>query len=533
MSFSFNADSCRFPSSRRVVFAGRGAVCCTQPLAAQAGLEIMRRGGNAIDAAIAAAACMTVLEPCSNGIGGDAFAIVSAGGKLYGLNSSGPAPKLANADALRGSGAIPKLGWYSVTVPGAPAAWAALSSRFGKLTLGELLNPAITYAAEGFPVATLSAHFWDRAFHNYYPRRNEEAFSPWFDTFAPQGRAPMAGEIMRLPDHARTLNELAQTECESFYRGRLAGVIDEWSRKTGGWLRRGDLESYAPEWVTPLSVNYRGYTVHELPPNGQGIVALMALGILDGLKLPERGEAAYHLQLEAMKLAFADGLRNIAEPRAMKVSPQELLAPERLARRRELIGESARLPEPGGPDRGGTIYLCTADGEGNMVSYIQSNYLGFGSGLVVPGTGIALHSRGLGFSLDAESANVLAPGKRPYHTIIPGFLSREGRHLGPFGVMGAYMQPQGHVQVISNLLDFGMNPQEALDAPRWQWMERNKILLEPGFTEAEVNALSARGHEIGRGDPKEFGRGQIILRDENGTLCAATEPRADGSIAAM
>lgn len=530
MSFPFNAENYRYPSRRRAVFARRGMVCASQPLAAQAGLDALRRGGNAVDAVLAAAACLTVIEPTSNGLGGDAFAIVWHGGQMYGLNSSGPAPALADAAFLREKyGEMPSLGWYPVTVPGIPAAWAALNGRFGRLTLADTLSAAIDYAGHGFPVAPVTASFWEQGCRTFAARGGE--FGEWLDTFAPHGRAPRAGEVAYLPRHAESLREIAETNAESFYRGRLAGKIDAASRAAGGWLRAEDLAQFQPEWVQPLSVDYRGYTVHELPPNGHGLVVLETLGILSGLELGKGTAEDVHRQLEAMKLGYADGLRYIADPAAMRVSPAELLDEGYLASRRALIGGTAREPESGDPHCGGTVYLCAADGEGNMVSYIQSNYKGFGSGIVVPGTGIALHDRGCNFSLEEGAANCLAPGKRPYHTIIPGFLTKGGRAVGPFGVMGAFMQPQGHVQAVMNMLDFGCNPQEALDAPRWQWKGGKSIELEPGFDGAIAEELKRRGHEVSVGDPYEFGRGQIIWRDEEGTLCGATEPRADGGIA--
>ena len=531
MSFSFDAGSYRYPSRRRVVFAGNGMVCASQPLAAQAGVDALRRGGNAVDAVLAAAGCLTVLEPASNGLGGDAFAIVWHNGRMYGLNSSGPAPALADAAFLREKyGRMPAHGWYPVNVPGIPAAWAALNGRFGRLSLAETLSAAIGYAEGGFPVAPVSAKFWQSGCETYSALGDE--FGPWMDTFAPKGHAPRAGEIVRLPQHGESLREIAETNAESFYRGRLAGKIDAASRAGGGWLRAEDLAEFYPEWVEPMSVDYRGFTVHELPPNGHGLVVLETLALLSGLGMGSGDAGDVHRQIEAMKLAYADGLKYIAEPSAMRVAPSELLGGEYLARRRALIGDTAREPEAGDPHCGGTVYLCAADGEGNMVSYIQSNYMGFGSGIVVPGTGIALHNRGCNFSLEEGAANCLAPGKRPYHTIIPGFLTRNGEAVGPFGVMGAFMQPQGHVQAVMNMIDYGCNPQEALDAPRWQWKGGKSIELEPGFDGAIAAELKRRGHEVSVGDPYEFGRGQIILRDENGTLCGATEPRTDGGIAA-
>ena len=533
MAFPFDPSVYRTASQRRCVLAKRGMVCASQPLAAQAGLDILRRGGNAVDAAIATAAALTVVEPTSNGVGGDAFAQIWMGGRLYGLNGSGPAPALADAQFLRKCfGSIPEQGWYGVTVPGAPAAWAEAHRRFGRLPFAELFTSAISYAAEGWPVAPVVARRWRGEAGRFRPYMADELYSPWFETFAPGGKAPEAGQTVRLPDLARTLRSLAATDCESFYRGGLAREIDAWSRKTGGWLREGDLAAFRAEWVEPLGVDYRGYRVWELPPNGHGLVALMALGILQGFPRLDASPESAHRAIEALKLAYADGKRYIAERRDMDVRAESLLEPAYLARRGAQIGAKALYPEPGDPDCGGTVYFCTADGEGNMVSWIQSNYKNFGSGVVIPGTGIALHDRGCNFSLDKASPNCLAPGRRPYHTIIPGFLTKDGEAVGPFGVMGAFMQPQGHLQVMINLLDLGMNPQEALDAPRWQWTEGRSVELEDSFPAGAAASLAAMGHELSTGDSLDFGRGQMIWRDGGGVLCGATEPRADGGIAA-
>ena len=319
------------------------------------------------------------------------------------------------------------------------------------------------------------------------------------------------------------------------YEGSLADAIDAFSRKTGGYIRKEDLEGYQPQWVDPIKVNYRGTDVWEMPPNGDGLVVLAALAILNNIELdrehPDSPEN-FHKLIEAMKVGYEDGLKYISDPRTMKVPAEAIIAPEYAKKRAALIGEEAIHPFPGEPTAGSTIYLCTADAEGNMVSLIQSNFNGFGSGIVVPGTGISLQNRGFGFSLDPESPNVLAPGKKSFHTIIPGFLTKDGKALGPFGVMGAFMQPQGQLQVAVNMIDFGMNPQEALDRPRWEWVKDKKIVLEESVPEEIAEALRARGHEVGREpDTSVFGRGQIILRDEEGVLTGATEPRADGTVA--
>jgi gamma-glutamyltranspeptidase/glutathione hydrolase len=359
-----------------------------------------------------------------------------------------------------------------------------------------------------------------------------EEFKHWFATFAPDGRPPRVGEVWRSPNHAATLRSIAESGAESFYRGELADRIVRFSDDYGGYLKEEDLAGFRSAWVEPIHINYRGYDVWELPPNGQGLVALMALNILKGFDFGTREDVeTYHRQLEALKLAFVDGRKYITEPAMMKVAVEDLLSFAYAEERRKLIGDTALRPEPGKPGPGGTVYLATADGEGNMVSYIQSNYMGFGSGLVVPGTGISLQNRGCNFSLDPKHDNRLEPGKRPYHTIIPGFLTQNGEAMGPFGVMGGFMQPQGHVQVIMNTIDFGLNPQAALDAPRWRWLEGRKVRVEPELPQHIVQALVRRGHRmsysLGGGG---FGRGQIIWRDEEGVLAGGTEPRADGAI---
>lgn len=535
MNLSYDALKYSYPSRRSVIYGKKGMVATTQPLAAQAGLSIMKKGGNAVDAAIATAICMVVLEPNNCGIGGDAFALVWVKDKLYGLNASGMAPMAINADEIRAKygTAIPKQGWASVTVPGIPSAWVELSKKFGKLPFKSLFEPAIEYAKNGFPVAPVTAKLWGDYYKKYSASFNEECLMNWFTTFGIDGRAPKPGETMYLRDHAKTLEELAETDCESIYRGRLAEVIDEFSRKTGGYIRKEDLVAYHPEWVEPISIDYKGYTVSEMPPNGHGLTALLALKILSGFDFKCRDcTDTYHKQIEAMKLAFSDAQKYVTDPRYMTVTVDQLLSDEYTSRRRSLICDKALKPEAGDPRCGGTIYLCAADGEGNMVSYIQSNYIGFGSGVVVPGTGISFQCRGAGFSLDPNHDNYLVPGKRPYHTIIPGFLSRDGKAVGPFGVMGGFMQPQGHVQMVMNTVDFHMNPQEALDAPRWQWQGGMKIEVERSFPTAETEQLLRMGHDMVV--PTEnvfFGRGQIIWRDDNGVLCGATEPRSDGTVA--
>ncbi|MEG1602692.1 MAG: gamma-glutamyltransferase family protein [Cloacibacillus sp.] len=532
----FNAEKYSYPSRRTLVYGARGMTATTQPLAAQAGLEMLRRGGNAVDAAVAAAACLTVVEPTSNGIGGDAFALVWMKGELHGLNSSGFAPALADASALsaRGLNKMPLYGWEAVTVPGAPGAWAELNARFGRLPLQEVLAPAVYYAENGFPVSPTVSLLWKKAFAEFKKNLKGAEFAPLFDSFTKEGRAPEPGELWRSPQQGQTLRKIAESGARSFYAGELAAAIDAYSRQYGGWLRAEDLAAFAPEWVKPICADYRGYKVWEIPPNGQGIVALMALNILKNFELTGRECArSYHLQIEAIKLAFAEAVAEVGDPRRMKKSVEAMISDELAARSAAMLDERrAGLPTSERQSSGGTVYLAAADDEGNMVSMIQSNYHGFGSGLCVPGTGITLHNRGNNFSLDPASPNFLTPGVKPYHTIIPGFITKNERAVGPFGVMGAFMQPQGHLQMIVNMVDFALNPQESLDAPRWQWLDGRRVGLEQGVDNHIARELSAMGHDIRVDhDCTSYGRGQMILRDEGGSLVGATEPRADGCVA--
>ena len=537
-------DSTPYPSRRSPTYARNGMVAASQPQAAQVGRDILVIGGNAVDAAIATAAALTVVEPTGCGIGGDAFALVwiasddQGNGELHGLNASGTAPAGLNRETLveQGHKEVPLYGWTPVTVPGTPSAWAELSRRFGKLDFATLLVPAIRLAREGFPVSPVIASLWQRDTATLKRHLDGEATRPWFETFTVEGRAPEAGQWFQSEDHAKTLEAIAESKAESFYRGELAERIDAFSRDTGGYLRKEDLAGYHSEWVKPISVRYRDVDVWEIPPNGQGLVALMALRLLDGYPASHRDDPELlHRQFEAMKLAYTDGKAHISQPDAMTYSVEQLLSNGYTDQRRSLIGDTAISPEPGKPNAGGTVYLATADSEGNMVSFIQSNYHGFGSGVVVPGTGIALQNRGHDFSLDEKHDNCLAPGKKTFHTIIPGFLTKAGKAMGPFGVMGGFMQPQGHVQVVMNLIDFGLNPQAALDAPRWQWMGDKTIGIEHGYPPQLVRAMLARGHAMKvDADSRTYGRGQVILRDpDSGTYCGGTEPRSDAAIAVL
>lgn len=525
-----------FPSKRNTVIANRGMVATSQPLAAQAGLDILKKGGNAVDAAIATAAALTVVEPTSNGIGADAFALVWMKDELYGLNASGPSAQSISKEALaaRGLDKIPMHGVIPVTVPGAPSAWAALSKRFGKLSLEEVLAPAISYAEEGYPISVTLGQNWQNAYKKYKQILTSEEFKPWFDTFSIDGRMPDIGEVWRSPGHASTLRQIAQTNGDAFYKGEIADKIASFMKQHNGFITKEDLASYKPEWVNPIRVGYKGYDVWEIPPNGQGIVAQMALNIFQHGEAKWQDADSLHTQIEAMKLAYTDGKAFVTERTQMPVDVEILLSKEYGATRFAEITDMALDPKPFDIPKGGTVYLATADADGNMVSYIQSNYMGFGSGVVVPETGIALQNRGYDFSLDENHPNFLQPGKRTYHTIIPGFLTKDGQAVGPFGVMGGYMQPQGHFQVVTSTVDFHLNPQAALDMPRWQWMGEKRIEVEPHFPNYLVQALARKGHDIHVAvDGGIFGRGQIIWRDQKtGVLYGGTEPRTDGSIAA-
>jgi gamma-glutamyltranspeptidase/glutathione hydrolase len=530
-----------YPSVRSPVFA-RNIVATSHPLAAQAGLAAMARGGNAIDAAVAAAAAMTIVEPCSNGLGSDAFAIVWDGTALHGLNASGRAPAAWTPGYFHrkhgGAAATPpRRGWDSVTVPGAVSAWAALSARFGRLPFAELLAPAIDIAERGYAVPLVVQRKWAAA-----AALPELTGQPGFaQAFLPRGRAPEVGERFALPDAARTLRLVAQTRGEAFYRGEIAQAIARHAAAHGGAMTEADLAAHAPEWVGTIAQAYRGVDVHEIPPNGQGIAALMALGMLERFDLrgfgPDSAEAA-HLQIEAIKLAFADLHAHVGEAAAMDgagVTAAHLLDKDYLAARARLIDpRRARQFSTGLPARGGTIYLTAADADGRMVSFIQSNYMGFGSGVVVPGTGVSLQNRGHGFSLAAGHANVVAPGKRPFHTIIPAFALRDGRPLMSFGVMGGHMQPQGHVQALVRMLDFDQHPQAACDAPRWRVDGGLALGVEAHMDAAVVDGLKARGHAIAdvADSYQDFGAGQFIWSLGEPAVdgyVAASDPRRDGA----
>jgi len=534
-------DWARGYASVRLPVFGRNVVSTSHPLAAQAGLRMLMAGGNAVDAAVATAAVMTVVEPVSNGLGSDAFCILWDGSALHGLNASGRAPAAWTPEYFRrkhGADAKtpPRRGWDSATVPGAVAGWVALSKRFGRLPFADLLQPAIAVAERGYAVPVVVQQKWAAA------AKLLAAEPGYAEAFMPRGRAPAVGELFRFSAAARSLRLIADTRGEAFYGGEIAEAAARHARECGGAMTAADFAGYAPEWVEPLAKEYRGHTLHEIPPNGQGIAAQVALGILqnfDIAALPVDGVAAQHLQIEAMKLAFADVYRYVSEPASMTVSPAEMLSDAYLASRARLIDpQRAQDFGAGNPIKAGTIYLTAADESGMMVSFIQSNYMGFGSGVVVPGYGLSMQNRGHGFSLDAASPNVVAPGKRPFHTIIPGFLTRGGGPQMSFGVMGGNMQPQGHLQTLVRMLDHGQNPQAACDAPRWRFNQGLEINVERDMDPATVRGLAELGHRIDviEDSYQDFGAGQFIWRlGDPGVegYVAASDPRRDGQAAAF
>jgi len=517
-----------FPyTSQRMPVLAKNVVATSQPLAAQAGLQMLYRGGNAVDAALAAAITLTVVEPTSNGIGSDLFAILWDGKKLHGLNASGRSPAGWTPDRFKGKAAMPIHGWDSVTVPGCVSAWADLSAKFGKLPFEQLFEFAIKYARESYMVSPITALSWARQAPNF------KDFSEFSWTFLPKDRAPYAGERFYCPQQAETLEEIAATKGESFYRGTLAERIALASASDDGAMTTADLAEHRNEWVDTISIDYRGYRLHEIPPNGHGIASLTALGILSHFDVsshPADSADSIHLQIEAMKLGFADAWKHVSEPATMQTTVEEMLDSAYLAKRSKLIDmKRAQQPTSGIPKDGGTVYLTTADESGMMVSLIQSNYMGFGSGVVVPGTGISLQNRGAGFKLVPGHANEVGPRKRPYHTIIPGFLTRDGQPVMSFGVMGGMMQPQGHLQMIVRLVDYHQNPQACTDAPRWIVNPDYTICVEDRMPGSVTEELVKRGHKIVPPEVPMFGFGgaQLIHRHEDGYL-AASDHRKDG-----
>jgi gamma-glutamyltranspeptidase/glutathione hydrolase len=544
-------------ATRSEVLGRHGMVCTSVPAATEVGIDILKRGGSAVDAAIAANATQGLMEPVSNGIGGDLFAIVYSAkeNKLYGINGSGRSPLGLSYDQMKSELAklqretIPPRGMLPISVPGAVDAWAELHAKFGKLKLSDDLAPAIRYAEEGFPVTELIAFYWHSG-----PELYKEFPGAFLQTYTldGKGRTPAKGDIFKNPDLANTLRAIAEKGRDAFYKGAIADKIDEFMRANGGFLRKADFEMHTSTWVEPVSINYRGYDVFELPPNGQGIATLQILNILEGFDLRRMGRNSpetLHTMIEAKKIAWADRAKFYADPAFTKIPLKGLLSKSYAAERRKLIdpNHAAKKITAGNPalDQGDTIYLCTADDEGNMVSLIQSNYRGMGSGIVVPGLGFMFQDRGELFSMEPGHANVYAPGKRPFHTIIPGFVMKDGKPWEAFGVMGGGMQPQGHVQVLTNQIDFGLNVQEAGDASRWQHEGDNeptgeKLTEQGGYVEVEsgipyetVRELRKRGHDV-RFDVGGYGGYQAIrveMHDGQRVYVGASESRKDGMAA--
>ena len=567
-------------ATRSEVLATHGMVCTSVPAATEVGVEILKRGGSAVDAAIAANATLGLMEPVSNGIGGDLFAIVYSAkeNKLYGINGSGRSPLGLSYDQMKaeleklqkppspqsspwpgrggreapGEGRalkIPPAGMLPISVPGCVDAWAELHKKFGKLKLSDDLGPAIRYAEEGFPVTDLIAYYW-----SFGPRLYKGLPGAFVATYTldRKGRTPGKGDVFKNPDLAGTLRLIGEKGRDAFYTGEIADKIDAFMRTNGGFLRKTDLEKHTSTWIDPVSVNYRGYDIFELPPNGQGIATLQILNILEGFDLRAMGRNSpetLHTMIEAKKIAWADRAKFYADPAFAKVPLAGLLSKGYAAERRKLIDQdrATKQVEAGNPalDQGDTIYMCTADDEGNMVSLIQSNYRGMGSGIVVPGLGFMFQDRGELFSMDPRHANVYAPRKRPFHTIIPGFVMKHGKPWEAFGVMGGGMQPQGHVQVLTNQIDFGLNVQEAGDASRWQHEGDNeptgeKMNASGGYVEVEsgipyetVRELRKKGHDV-RFDVGGYGGYQAIkveMHDGRRVYVGASESRKDGMAA--
>lgn len=533
-------------ATRSEVIGQHGMVASSQPLATQIGLDILKKGGSAVDAAIAVNAALGLMEPTGSGVGGDLFAIVyeAKTGKLYGLNASGRSPKELTLQYFKEKGykSIPPLGPLPVNVPGCVDGWIELNKRFGKLTMEQILLPAIGYAENGFPVSELVAYYMGRSVASMGGK-----FPNVLETYTVDGKnAPKKGDIFKNPMLANTYRKIAKEGRDAFYKGEIAHTIADFIRSQGGFLSYDDLASHHSEWVEPVSTNYRGYDVWELPPNGQGIAALEMLNILEGYdfsKIPYGSSKHIHLFTEAKQLAFEDRAKYYADMQFSKVPVQQLISKKYADERRKLINENkAGIYNAGDPMEGGTIYLTTADSEGNMVSLIQSNYRGMGSGMVPPGLGFMLQDRGELFNLDPNHANAYAPGKRPFHTIIPSFITKNGVPFVSFGVMGGDFQPMGHVQIVMNLIDFGMNLQEAGDAPRINHSggsdptgigtpERGEIQLESGFDYQVIRELMQMGHKVGYtfGD---YGGYQAIMYDSTRKeYFGASESRKDGQAA--
>ncbi|HME88467.1 MAG TPA: gamma-glutamyltransferase [Chthoniobacterales bacterium] len=541
-------------ATRSEVVARHGMVCTSVPLATEVGVEILKRGGSAVDAAIAANAALGLMEPVSNGIGGDLFAIVyrAKDNKLYGINGSGRSPLGLSYEQMKveldklNRKTIPPTGTLPISTPGCVDAWAELHKKFGKLKFADDLAPAIRYAEEGFPVSELIAYYWGRSvpLYNNLPGAFLETY-----ILDGKGRAPGKGDVFKNLALAKTLRLIGEKGRDVFYKGEIADKIDGFMRENGGFLRKVDFEKHTSTWVDPVSVNYRGYDVFELPPNSQGVATLQMLNILEGFDLKAMGRNSaetLHTMIETKKIVWADRATYYADPAFAKIPLTKLLSKEYAAERRKLIdpNRAAKTVAAGKIDDGDTIYMCTADDEGNMVSLIQSNYRGMGSGIVVPGLGFMFQDRGELFSMETSHPNIFAPGKRPFHTIIPGFVMKDGKPWEAFGVMGGGMQPQGHVQVLTNQIDFGLNVQEAGDASRWQHEGDNEptgekmenggyVNLESGISAETQRELKKRGHDV-RVDVGGYGGYQAIKvewHDGQRVYLGASESRKDGMAA--
>ena len=519
-------------TGRSIVRAEQGMVATSQPLATQAGLEVLRHGGNAVDAAIAVAAVLNVTEPMMTGVGGDMFAIVywAQDGKLHALSASGRAPKALTPEyfAQHGMKQVPVRGMEPITVPGAFDGWTTLLGRYGTRNMSELLQPAIHYAEQGYPVMEKASEDWEEVVDVL--KRDPSAAS----TYLVNGEAPKPGEVFKNPHLAATLRQLASGGREAYYNGPIGRAIVDYCQKHGGFLTMEDLAAQHAEWVDPISTTYRGYTVYEMPPNNQGLTVLIALNILEGFNLAamkSEPDRYYHTLIEAMKLAFADRNRYIADPKFAKVPVAELLSKDYAAKRRALIKPDAVLqnPPPGlDAAQSETTYFTIVDKDHNAVSFINSLYEHFGSGIVAGDTGIVLHDRGAGFSLDPKSPNLIAPGKRPFHTLIPAMVTKDGKLFMSFGVMGGDMQAQGHVQVLTNMIDLGMDLQHAIETPRFRYVSGSRVYLEPEMGKDVIDKLAARGHQPLTPRRNQMGGGQAILVERNGTLAGGSDIRKDG-----
>lgn len=525
----------RFNSRRSNVQASNGMVATSQPLAAMAGLRMLMNGGNAVDAAVAAAATLNVVEPASTGVGGDVFSLVynASDKKVYSLNASGRSPAAASADELRGKNMreIPAESPYAVTVPGAVSGWQALLDRFGKMPMSEVLKPAIGYATDGYPVSEVISMEWQDAAWKLEAQ-------PSGAEFLLDGRAPLPGEIMKTPGLAATLSAIAEGGAEAFYKGPLAGKIADFVQSLGGWITSEDMAANSPDWEDPISTDYRGVTCWQCPPNNQGVNVLLALNMAEGFDLAGTGfqeSETFHHMIECIRLAMTDGMHYITDPAKMNAETGKLISKAYAEERRSLIHRNAAIADIplGDPNiKSDTVYISVVDGDGNACSLINSIYTGFGTGLVVPGTGILLQHRGSSFSLDPVHPNVLEPNKRPYHTLIPGMATKGDDLWLSYGVMGSVQQAQGQLQVLVNMIDFGLDPQEALNAPRFSYRPDSGVIgLESTVSGMCAYELRSKGHktEIHEPHPLYFGGGQIIERNsETGVLRGGSEPRNDG-----